>query len=78
MLFNTKNEIKYFLTLLGDNFLKNKNLIHYCNPASKVFDILEQYNLDYFKNNNILNSIRFKFHGYTYDNTRILHINKKN
>lgn len=79
ILFNNKNEIKYFLTLLGDNLLKkNKSLIHYCNPSSKIFfDLLQQYSVDFFKNNNILNSIRFKYHGYDYKNIRILHINKQ-
>ena len=80
ILFNTKYEIKYFLTLLGDNILKKiKNLIHYCNPISKpFFDILQQYSEDYFKNTTILNSIRFKHHGcYSYKNIRILHINKQ-
>ena len=79
ILFDSKDEIKYFLTLLGDNILKkNKNLIHYCNPLGKpFFDILLQYNKDYFNNSFILNSIRFKNHGYDYKNIRILHINKQ-
>ena len=79
LFFKTKEETKYFLTILGDNILKkNKHMIHYCNDISKPFlDLLEQYCCDYFKNSiNILHSIKFRYRGHSYENCRIISINK--
>ena len=78
ILFTCKDEIKYFLTVLGDNILKKKReLIHYCHINSKpFFELISQYYQDYFKNTHILNSIRFKYHGSSYKDSRIIHINK--
>ena len=74
-LFETKQEAKYFFSILGDNILnKNKHLIHYCPEESKVFfELLEQFMDDYFKETRIKSTIRFRYNGaHEYKNCRIL------
>ena len=50
MLFATKVEVRYFLTLLGDNILKkNQELIHLTNISIKPFiTVMEDYLFNYF------------------------------
>ena len=76
VLFTTRTQTKYFLTILGDNILKkNTHLIHFINLKSKQFiQVL---------NNACLFSIgigatqtfRHKFHEHDYQNCRVLTIN---
>ena len=71
-MFNNKNNIKYFLTVLGDNILKkNNNLIHILPPEAKDF-ITEISNYCYVNfgcNSN--NSIKYKFYEHSFANTRL-------
>ncbi len=71
-IFNSKDEVKYFLTILGDNILKkNTNLIH-----------IMDYNIKEFLNNinvycqaiigcNCINTIKYKFYDHVFSNTRL-------
>lgn len=71
-IFNSKDEVKYFLTILGDNILKkNTNLIH-----------IMDYNIKEFVNNindycqaiigcNCINTIKYKFYDHIFSNTRL-------
>lgn len=73
--FSTKQEAKYFLTIIGDNILKkNKNYFYLINQKSKEFidrleyfckHILGQYSLD---------SFRYKYYEQDYQLCRIVNI----
>lgn len=79
LLLQTKNEAKYFLTILGDNILKkNSDLIHIVNNRSKDFIItLEENVYHYFKNYYHVNTtFKFNWHDHDYKKCRILNFNK--
>ncbi len=71
-MFNNKNNIKYFLTVLGDTILKkNNNLIHIMSPEAKDF-ITEISNYCYVNFGcNCNNSIKYKFYEHSFENTRL-------
>jgi hypothetical protein len=76
VLFKTKAEAKYFLTILGDNILNKKTeMKHILCKNSKIFlnHILFCY-LDYFNSNNILSSFKLTklLNNETYDNFRLI------
>jgi|LakMenEpi03Aug12_release.lakeMendotaPanAssembly.Ray.scaffolds.fasta_scaffold48892_6 hypothetical protein len=78
-IFNTKNEAKYFLTILGDNILKkNQNLIFLAN--SKIKKILSEIDtISYFSvgYTNITNNFIVKYHeNHSYDNCRLIKVNE--
>ena len=77
-IFNTKNQAKYFLTILGDNILKkNQNLIFLAN--SKIKKILGEIDtISYFSIGftNITNNFIIKYHeNHSYDNCRLIKVN---
>ena len=77
-LFNTKEESKYFLTILGDNILKkHSKLIHLVDPRSKDFiSSLQTHLYPYFKNTYHLDTtFKYKYHEHDYDRCRILTFN---
>lgn len=79
LLLQTKNEAKYFLTILGDNILKkNYDLIHIVNNRSKDFiTTLEENVYHYFKNYYHVNTtFKFNWHDHEYKKCRILNFNK--
>lgn len=79
LLLQTKNEAKYFLTILGDNILKkNTDLIHIVNNRSKDFiTTLEENVYHYFKNYYHVNTtFKFNWHDHDYKKCRILNFNK--
>lgn len=79
LLLQTKNEAKYFLTILGDNILKkNSDLIHIVNNRSKDFiTTLEENVYHYFKNYYHVNTtFKFNWHDHDYKKCRILNFNK--
>ena len=79
LLLQTKNEAKYFLTILGDNILKkNTNIFHIVNNRSKDFiTALEENVYHYFKNYYHVNTtFKFNWHDHDYKNCRILNFNK--
>ena len=78
-IFTTKNQAKYFLTILGDNILKkNQNLIFLAN--SKIKKILTEIDtISYFSIGftNITNNFIVKYHeNHTYDNCRLIKVNE--
>jgi hypothetical protein len=75
--FATKTEVKYFLTVLGDNiFKKNPNLIHFLQPYTKNFiRSLNAICIEYL-GINLLHTFKFKYHGHEYYNSRLLHFHE--
>lgn len=75
-MFNSKEEVKYFLTILGDNILKkNTNLFHIISNDCKDF-IRELNNIcNGFIGLNCNNTFKYKFHDHNYNLTRLLNIN---
>jgi len=78
-IFTTKNQAKYFLTILGDNILKkNQNLIFLAN--SKIKKILTEIDtISYFSIGftNITNNFIVKYHeNHCYDNCRLIKVNE--
>lgn len=76
ILFKTKAEVKYFLTILGDNILnKNCEMKHIICNNSKIFlnHILFCYK-DYFNSNNIISSFKLKkfLNNESYKNFRLI------
>jgi len=79
LLLQTKNEAKYFLTILGDNILKkNTELFHIVNNRSKDFiTTLEENVYHNFKNYyHINNTFKFNWHDHEYKKCRVLNFNK--
>jgi len=78
-LFDTKEDVKHFMALIGDNILNKKIDLHYFVPIeSKLFfDTLEsmcQYN---FKSKlGITSTIRYRYRGEEYDKSRLLYFTK--
>ena len=78
-IFTTKNQAKYFLTIIGDNILKkNQNLIFLAN--SKIKKILSEIDtISYFSIGftNITNNFIIKYHeNHSYDNCRLIKVNE--
>jgi hypothetical protein len=75
-IFSTRNEAKYFLTVLGDNILrKNTNLIHYISINAKPF-LRELNNIcQQFIGSNLSQTFKHKFHDHSYDDCRLIRIN---
>jgi len=73
-IFNDKDSIKYFLTIIGDNILKKKeNLIYIISPNFKNIcnEILnESYNL--LGINHIFNAIKYKYYDHNYSDCRLI------
>ena len=73
-IFNTKNEIKFFLTVLGDIlFKKNDNNIHIIsNNFKSILRTIENIGSQYFGQISISNQFKYKYHDHNYNNCRIL------
>ena len=63
-IFSTRNEAKYFLTIIGDNILKkHDNLIYLINSNSKtIIKLIATAAYNYFGNSSILNNFKYKYH----------------
>lgn len=75
-IFATRNESKYFLTIIGDNIRrKNTNLIHYIPQMSKNF--LRELNAasQFVLGISMVQTFKHKFHDHTYSECRIVNIN---
>lgn len=72
--FPTKNDAKYFLTILGDNILKkNDNINHFIKPSCKqFFHILNQYIYTYLGSSTPTVSFKSKYQDHIYQNCRIV------
>ena len=78
ILFKTKEEAKYFLTVLGDNILKKKTkLIHLVDAKSKDFiKSIQEYMYPYFKNTYHINTtFKYKYYEHDYIQCRIITFN---
>jgi len=75
--FQTKNEAKYFLTILGDNIQKkHTNLIHFVDPKLKSF-IRELNNyIHIYVSGQCSQTIKYKYHEHEYSSCRILLCNE--
>jgi len=76
--FSSKNEAKYFLTIIGDNILKkNQNIIFLVTTKMKQFlNELENVSLSSIGNNNTTNNFMTKYHeSHSYENCRLIKIN---
>lgn len=77
LLFSSRNEAKYFLTVLGDNIhRKNTHLIHFIHPKAKFF-IRELNNIcQIYIGTGLSQTFRHKYHDHDYENCRIIKINE--
>jgi hypothetical protein len=77
-LFNSKNEIKYFLTIIGDTILKKTININIISSSAKTFiRNLENLGGQYFGHIPLQNSFRYKYHDHNYQQCRILIVKDK-
>lgn len=75
-IFATRNEAKYFITILGDNIRrKNTNLIHYIPQTAKNF--LRELNSasQFVLGVSLFQTFKHKFHDHTYSECRLVNIN---
>jgi hypothetical protein len=75
-IFETKQEAKYFLTIIGDNlFRKNGDLVYFIQPKAKTF-IREISNISVLLlGANATHSFKYKYYDHNYANCRLLKIN---
>jgi len=77
--FSSKNEAKYFLTIVGDNILKkNQNLIFLVTQQMKQFlNEIDNVALSSIANNNTSHNFMTKYHeNHSYENCRLIKINE--
>ena len=74
LIFSSKREAQYFLTIIGDNILKkNLSLVHIIDNAAKdLINILGQLFNQFMGNLNALNTIKYKYYDQKYEYTRLL------
>tara|TARA_Y100000768_G_C23978625_1_gene684437 strand:+ start:1344 stop:2861 length:1518 start_codon:yes stop_codon:yes gene_type:complete len=78
-LFDTKEDVKHFMALIGDNILNKKIDLHYFVPIeSKLFfDTLESISQYNFKSKlGITSTIRYRYRGEDYNKSRLLYFTK--
>lgn len=75
-IFKDKESVKYFLTAIGDTILKkNEDLIYIIPPHFKhVCTRILYYGYKYLGIS--INSIKYKYHGHSYDNCRLIKVNE--
>jgi len=74
---NSKEEAKYFLSIIGDNILKkNKNIIHYFSGDSKSFVTALNDNIYDYINRFSTASIKWRCYKHNFTDCRILKFNK--
>ena len=79
VLFDTKEDVKHFMALIGDNLLNKKINLHYFVPIeSKIFfDTIQNISQYYFGNKlNISSTIRYRYRGEDYEKSRIIYFKK--
>ena len=76
-IFTRKNQVKYFLTIIGDNILnKNEDLIYITNPLLKnIIKQLNDLSNMYFGKSNLLHNMKFKYYDHDFNNTRLFLLN---
>ena len=75
--FNTRNDVKYFLTILGDTILKkSNNNIYFISSSSKtLIRLLENQGGKYFGHIPLQTQFRYKYHDHAYKDCRLLTMN---
>lgn len=73
-IFETKNEVKYFLTIIGDIILKkaDNNINIISNTAKNILRTIENIGSQYLGQISISNQFKFKYYEHNYDDCRIL------
>ena len=79
MFFTTRNQVKYFLTIIGDSLLsKNANIIYIISPLFKeLLREISNQSYSFFGVSSILNNIKFKFYEHNYKDCRLIQFNNK-
>lgn len=81
-IFENKEQVKYFLTILGDNILKKSDsVIHFIDPSSKLLlkEIAHNCNVYFDTIRTPIDSFKFKYHDHNYEQCRLIDIhNEKN
>lgn len=74
--FNSRNEVKYFLTILGDHILKKQsNNIYIISPTAKtLIRLLENHGGKYFGHIPLQTTFRYKYHDHVYKDCRLVNI----
>ena len=74
--FNSRNEVKYFLTILGDHILKKQNNnIYLISPSAKtLIRLLENQGGKYFGHIPLQTAFRYKYHDHVYKDCRLVNI----
>jgi hypothetical protein len=82
--FSTRNQAKYFLTIIGDcltakfNTSINNNLIYIISPLFKeLLKEISNQSCTFFGVSTILNNIKFKFYDHNYVDCRLVQFNNK-
>lgn len=74
-IFKTKNEVKYFLTILGDNILNKKdNLIYLIDISFKSLIQQLSQQLFLYLNKNTTDNFKFKYSDHKFESCRILQL----
>lgn len=78
-IFKSKNHVKYFLTIIGDNILNKKdNNIFFVNNLFKNFIQILSQQLFIVLNKNYTDCFKFKYSDHKFESSRILNINTAN
>lgn len=76
-IFNSKTQVKYFLTLLGDNILKkNSNIIYFISTHSKYFIKSLTQVCQMIFGCDMCSNIKYKYHNHNYTDCRLIKINE--
>ena len=78
-LFNTKEDVKHFLAVLGDNILNKKSkLVYFANSKSRYFfETLESLCESYFHSKlNITSNIKYTYRGNSYEDIRLINFKR--
>lgn len=78
-IFETKNEVKYFLTIIGDIVLKktDNNINIISNNSKPILRTIENIGSQYFGHISLSNQFKFKYHDHNYNDCRILITNNE-
>jgi hypothetical protein len=77
ILFKSRTEAKYFLTILGDNILKkHNNNVHYIDVKAKHFIRNFNHLCQMWLGQNFYQTFKHKYHDHDYNNCRIIDINE--
>lgn len=76
--FETKEEFKYFLTVIGDCILdKRQDIVYYIPELSREFiTVINLFYKDYFGKEIDFSMFKFKYRGHDYEHSRIIQIKK--